>query len=296
MTRWTTDDIPDQTGRTVVVTGANSGLGLEVTRALAAKGAHVVMACRNLAKAREAAATVTGETTIVELDLADLEQVRATEGEWPAQVDVLVCNAGIMNVPLRRTPQGHESQLGTNVLGHFLLTAMLLPRVTDRVTAVSSMAHRAGSVDLTDLDWQRRRFISMRAYAQSKLANLMLALELQRRLTTVRSPIRSTVAHPGYSATNLQLHSESPADRVLGLVNRTPLVQSAQLGALPILYAATVPDLRGGAYVGPDGLFEIRGHPRLVGMTRAARDVATAAALFERCEELVGMRMPLAAH
>lgn len=295
MTRWTTDDIPDQTGRTIVVTGANSGLGLEMTKALVAKGAHVVMACRNLDKARQAAATVTGpgETSIVELDLVDLDQVRATEGSWPASIDVLICNAGIMHVPMHRTPQGHESQFGVNVLGHFLLTAMLMPRITDRVTAVSSLMHRVGTIDLSDLDWRRRRFLTWRAYGQSKLANLMLALELQRRLATVRSPVRSTVAHPGYAATELQTRSTSLLGRAVGLANRTPAAQSAEMGALPLLYAATVPDIRGGAYVGPGGAFEVHGHPRLVGMSGRAHDVTTAAALFDRCEELVGMQMRL---
>lgn len=294
MTPWTTDDIPDQSGRTIVVTGANSGLGLEATKALVAEGAHVVMACRNLDLAAEAAATTTGpgETSLVRLDLADLDQVR-TAGAWPARVDVLICNAGIMHAPLRRTPQGHESQFAVNVLGHFLLTAMLLPRLTDRVTAVSSIAHRMGTIDLSDLDWRRRRYLTMRAYAQSKLANLMLALELQRRLATVRSPIRSTVAHPGFAATALQTRSTTPVGRVVGRVSHSRAAQSPAMGALPVLYAATAPDVRSGTYVGPGGPFEARGHPRPVGMNRRAHDVATAAALFDRCEELVGMAMPL---
>ena len=287
--KWTAADIADQSGRTFVVTGANSGLG-EVTAArLAAAGAHVVLACRNVEKGERAAARMTGSVVVRALDLADLASVRAFADATPEPIDVLVNNAGVMAVPQARTADGFESQIGTNHLGHFALTGLLLPRITDRVVTLSSGAHRFGRIDLDDLNWDRRRYRAWQAYGQSKLANLSFAFELQRRCAAAGSPLRSMAAHPGYAATELQSHTETVLDTVMGLANRV-FAQSAAMGALPTLYAATVPDLPGGSYVGPDWPGELRGHPHLVGSTSAARDETTARSLWELSEKLTGVR------
>ena len=290
MTPWTAADLPDQTGRTVVVTGANSGLGLAATRELAGHGAHVVMACRDEAKAAAARAGLPGSTEIRRLDLADLGSVRAFATALDGvRVDVLVNNAGIMNVPLSRTPEGFESQLATNLLGHFLLTNLLLPQLTDRVVTVSSGAHRIGSIVLDDLHFERRRYNSWLAYGQSKLGDLMFAYELQRRLTGVGSRLRSMAAHPGYAATNLQSSSRGWQRATLEWWNKVPrLAQTPEMGALPILYAATVPDLPGGSYVGPGGFAEVRGYPRTVGSSAASHDRDVASRLWAACEEMTG--------
>jgi NAD(P)-dependent dehydrogenase (short-subunit alcohol dehydrogenase family) len=287
---WTTHDIPDQTGRTVVVTGANSGIGLVAARELAAKGAHVVFACRDTTKAEAARAGVPGSHEVLRLDLADLDSVRAfTDAMTGRQVDVLVNNAGIMNVPFSRTPQGFESQFGTNVLGHFALTARLFPQVTDRVVWLSSAVHRMGRIDLDDPNFERRTYRGWTAYGQSKLADLMLAYELQWRLTGAGSPVRSVAAHPGYSATNLQSHSGTWQDAVGRFFNRFPAIASPpEAGALPTLYAATVPDLPGGSYVGPGGPGELQGPPRLVSSSAASHDREVAQGLWELCERLTG--------
>lgn len=291
MSRWTTADIPDQTGRTVVITGANSGLGLQATEALTAAGARVLMACRDTARAELAREGLSRSerAEVVELDLADLGSVRAAgEALATREPDVLINNAGIMNVPLGRTAQGHEMQYGVNVLGHFALTQQLVPALTDRVVWLGSIMHKLGSIDLDDLDWNRRRYVPATAYAASKLACVMLAYEQQRRLDAAGSAIKAVAAHPGYSATNLQYHSGSRAqDLFMRAAEKIPfLVQPAERGVLPELHAATVEDLPGGAYVGPDGLGELTGYPTLVGSTRASRDEAVAAALWDRCEEL----------
>ena len=290
MAKWSAADILDQTGRRVIVTGANSGLGAETARELARAGADVVLACRNVAKAEAAAATMSGAVEVRQLDLADLSSVRAF-AQATESVDVLVNNAGVMAVPHARTADGFEMQFGTNHLGHFALTGLLLPKIADRVVTLSSGAHRFGRIDLDDLNWERRRYRPWAAYGQAKLANLLFAMELNRRLAAVGSPVRSIAAHPGYAATDLQSHTGTPLDRVMGIGNRF-FAQSAANGALPSLYAATVPTLAGGSYVGPDGLGEMYGHPRLVGMTKAARDEQVAARLWERSEQLTGVRYP----
>jgi len=287
MTKWTSADIPDQTGRTIIVTGANSGLGEVTARELAAKGAHVILACRNTAKGDAAAAAMSGSREVRPLDLADLASVRAF-AESVEAVDVLINNAGIMALPKRATADGFESQFGTNHLGHFALTGLLLPHITDRVVTLSSGAHRMGRIKLADLNWEQRRYSRWGAYGQSKLANLMFAYELQRRLTASGSAVTSVAAHPGYAATELQTKTESIQDRVMAVGNRL-LAQSAELGALPSLYAATVRDLPGGSFVGPDGLMELGGHPKVVGSTKASRDEAVAASLWEASEKLTGV-------
>lgn len=295
MTDWTTNDIPDQTGRVAVVTGANSGLGLVTACELAAKGAHVVLACRDVGKGEAASADLPGSHEVRRLDLADLESVRAFAAElhdW--RIDVLVNNAGIMNVPLSRTPQGFESQFATNVLGHFALTALLMPRLTDRVVTLSSGAHRMGRINLEDPQFERRRYNGWTAYGQSKLADLMFAYELQWRLTGAGSGVRSMAAHPGYSATNLQTRSGTWQDSVGRFVNGLPgLAAPPEAGALSTLYAATVPDLPGGSYVGPGGFGELQGAPRLVGSSAASHDRATSKALWELCERLTAQPFTL---
>lgn len=293
MSTWTAADIPDQSGRTVVVTGANSGLGLSTARELARVGAHVVMACRSLAKGEDAARElegVGGRHEVRVIDLADLESVRAfADGLGDRPVATLVNNAGIMNVPQGTTAQGYEQQLGTNLVGHFLLTNLLLPRITDRVVTLSSGLHKVGTIRLDDLNFERRRYNGWTAYAQSKLGDLMFAYELQRRLTDAGSTLRSMAAHPGYAATNLQSHSGGWQSALGALANRLPLLaQPADSGALSTLYAATVPDLPGGSYIGPGGLGELRGAPRTVGSSRPSHDRYTATGLWSACETMTG--------
>jgi NAD(P)-dependent dehydrogenase (short-subunit alcohol dehydrogenase family) len=288
---WTTADIPSQAGRTVVVTGANSGLGLVTARELARAGARVTLAVRDVARGEKAAATIPGDVVVRHLDLANLDSVRAFAAEWTGPLDVLVNNAGIMMVPAGLTADGFELQFGTNHLGHFALTALLLPHVTDRVVTVSSGMHRSGSVDLADLNWQRRPYNATRAYGQSKLANLLFTLELQRRLAATGSRVRSLAAHPGYAATNLQGRSGSwLADGGMKLGNLL-LAQSDERGALPILAAATR-DLPGGSYLGPDGFQELRGYPTLVGRSAEAADPELARRLWEESARLTGVDYP----
>lgn len=285
--KWTAADIPDQAGRTFVITGANSGLGECAARELAAKGATVILACRNTDKGKAAAARMTGDVTVHKLDLANLHSVRAFAGH-SGPVDVLINNAGVMAVPHGRTADGFEMQFGTNFLGHFALTGLLLPKISERVVTLSSQAHRLGRIDLADLNWNRRRYRRWGAYTQSKLADLMFAYELHRRLTNAGSSVRSVAAHPGYAATELQSHTESIQDRIMALAN--PIVaQDAAMGALPELYAATMPDAIGGAYYGPDGIGEMHGHPKRVGSSRASKDEAVAARLWAKAEELTGV-------
>jgi NAD(P)-dependent dehydrogenase (short-subunit alcohol dehydrogenase family) len=243
---WTTADIPDQSGRTVVVTGANSGLGLATATALAASGARVICACRDVAKGEAALSGTPGTWEVRPLDLADLSSVALFAKELTEPVDVLVNNAGVMAVPKRMTADGFEMQLGTNHLGHFALTGHLLPRITGRVVTLSSLMHKIGRIRLDDLNW-RSGYQRWLAYGQSKLANLMFSYELQRRLDSAGSPVRSLAAHPGYASTNLQYHTESFQDRFMGIGNRV-FAQSAQDGALPSLCAATRPDLRVGRW------------------------------------------------
>lgn len=292
-TRWTAADLPSQEGRVFIITGANSGIGLPTARALGKAGAHVVLAVRDVAKGETAAASVPGDREVRHLDLADLASVRAFAEAWQGDIDVLINNAGVMRTPERRTVDGFELQVGTNHLGHFAMTNLLLPQLTDRVVTVSSNAHRGGSISLDDLNWQRRRYQRWGAYQQSKLANLLFTLELERRLTAANSPVRALAAHPGYAATNLQFRSERGLeDRVMGLSNRL-FAQSDEAGAWPTLFAASQ-DLPGGGYVGPDGLAEQRGHPTLVGRTSAASDVEMAKRLWALSEELTGVQFPLA--
>jgi NAD(P)-dependent dehydrogenase (short-subunit alcohol dehydrogenase family) len=289
---WDVADLPDQRGRTVVVTGASSGLGRATAAAFARTGAHVVLAVRDPERGERAAAGMTGSTEVRRLDLADLASVRAFADAWEGSLDVLVNNAGVMAVPRGRTVDGFETQLGTNHLGHFALTNLLLRSIADRVVTVSSAAHRHGRIDLDDLNWDRRRYRRWAAYGQSKLANLLFTLELDRRLVEAGSPVRALAAHPGYAATNLQLRTGSLLQTSLMAVTNRLFAQSDAMGALPTLYAATQ-DLPGGSYVGPDGTGERRGHPTLVGRTAAASDAELAKRLWDRSAELTGVSFGL---
>jgi len=287
MSEWTAADISDQTGRTVIVTGANSGIGAVAARELAAHGASVVLACRNTAKGERVAASMAGAVSVRELDLADLASVRRF-AETVDAVDVLINNAGVMAVPESRTADGFELQFGTNFLGPFALTGLLLDRISSRVVTLSSTAHRAGTIDLADLNWHHRRYQRWRAYGASKLADLMFASELQRRLTATGSPVLSIAAHPGFARTELQSHTQSAQGPLLAFGTRL-LGQSAEMGALPTLFAATSPDAEGGGYYGPGGFGEMRGHPTAVDRTAAARDEHVAARLWRSAEALTGV-------
>ena len=284
MARWGAADIPDQTGRTVVVTGANSGLGFATARDLAAHGATVVLACRNLTKANDAAARMTGDVSVRQLDLASLGSVRAF-AEQLGEIDVLVNNAGVMMVPLARTADGFEMQIGTNHLGPFALTGLLADKIRDRVVTVSSVGHRLGGLDVDDLNWERRRYNRFRAYGQAKLANLLFTRALQQRWGPDRSAL---AAHPGNASTNLTSHFGIPVvDRIAPIVNGL-VAQSADMGSLPTTYAATM-DLAGNTYVGPSGPGERRGSPTTVGRSKIAQDDALAERLWARSEELTGV-------
>jgi len=291
MAKWTATDIPDQSGRTVIVTGANSGIGLVTARELARAGARVIMACRDVSKGTAAAVSLTGDVEVRALDLADLSSVRAFAESITDDVHVLINNGGVMATPDRRTADGFELQLGTNHLGHFALTGLLLPRLRDRVVSVSSAVHWIGRINLNDLNWERRRYSRWPAYAQSKLANLLFIFELSRRLTAADSPLRATAAHPGYASTNLQSHTESMQDQVMAFGNRL-IAQSADMGALPTLYAA-VADVPTGSFAGPGGVTGQHGHPKLVSSSRSAKNPAVAKALWARSEELTGVTYDL---
>jgi NAD(P)-dependent dehydrogenase (short-subunit alcohol dehydrogenase family) len=291
--KWTADDLPNLDGRTFVVTGSNSGIGLTAARALAKAGARVVLAVRDTGKGEAAAETIDGDVEVRELDLADLASVRAFADGWQGDIHALINNAGVMAVPESRTKDGFEMQIGTNHLGHFALTNLLLPHITDRVTTVSSTAHRMGKIDLDDLNWETRNYSRWPAYGQSKLANLLFTLELDRRLTDAGSNVRATAAHPGYAATNLQQHTASRLQNAGMWISNRLFAQSDSMGALPTLYAATE-DIPGGSYVGPGGFQEQRGHPKLVGRSGRAQDTDVAKRLWDKSEELTGVSFPLA--
>ena len=286
-------DMPDQSGRTAIVTGANSGIGRETARALAAAGARVVLAVRDAKTGETAAAGMPGTHEVRELDLASLDSVRVFAAAWDGEISLLINNAGVMIPPLTRTADGFESQFGTNHLGHFALTNLLLKHVTGRVVTVSSDVARMGRVDFTDLNWERRRYRPWRAYAQSKLANLLFTAELQRRLSAAGSPVLANAAHPGYAATNLQTRSQRRSmDFLMGTVGNRLFAQDPAGGALPTLYAA-VADMPGNSFAGPGGFAGLRGAPKLVQRSAAARDPESAARLWTASEELTGVSFPL---
>lgn len=280
------------TGKTVIVTGANSGIGQVAAQALAGAGAHVVLAVRDAEKGKAAAAAMPGVTEVRELDLASLESVRAFAAGWNGGIDVLINNAGVMGLPLTRTPDGFEMQFGTNHLGHFALTNLLLPHIAGRVVTVSSALHKNGSIDFDDLNWERRPYRPVRAYTQSKLANLLFTAELQRRLTASGSSVFAVAAHPGYAATNLQFHTQRRSGDVIGKLGNLLIAQDVNGGALPTLYAA-VADVPGDSYAGPGGFMELRGAPKLVGRSAAAQDADAAGRLWQMSEQLTGVHFAL---
>jgi NAD(P)-dependent dehydrogenase (short-subunit alcohol dehydrogenase family) len=282
MAKWTAADLPDQSARTVILTGANSGIGLTTAHAFAAAGARVILACRNVDKGKAAAATMADSVEVRALDLASLASVREFATSIDEPVDVLVNNAGVMAVPYRRTADGFELQIGTNHLGHFALTGLLLDRLRDRVVTVSSSFHWFGHVDLDDLNWEHRRYRRWAAYEQTKLANLLFTYELARKLEASGSPIRSYAAHPGYASTNLQSHTETLLDLIMSIGNRL-VAQSAKMGALPTLYASTQ-DIPNGSFVGPTLI--THGYPKLDRSSPKSYDRDKATALWTLSEKL----------
>ena len=305
MSRWTESDIGDQTGRTVLVTGANSGLGLETARALAAHGARVLMTARDEGKGLAALDHVRGtvrdaDLELVLLDLADLDDVRRVAAGLEGPLDVLVNNAGVMMPPRSLSPQGHELQFATNHLGHFALTGLLLDRLVAaadagsdaRVVTVSSTMHRPGRIHYDDLTGERG-YSPTGWYSQSKFANVLFGLELDRRLRAAGSSIRSVVAHPGYAATHLQTSGPTGIAKTLMAVGNRLMAQSAEAGARSELFAATDPGVQGGTFIGPDGLGQNRGHPKVVRPVGRAEDPDDARRLWELSEELTGVRFDL---
>lgn len=303
--RWTASDIPGQHGRVAIVTGGNSGIGFEAAAALAGRGAHVVLACRDPGRAKAAVDAIRGRhrDASVEaqpLDLSSLVSVRAFADRAlteHARIDLLVNNAGVMAIPRRTTAEGFEMQLGTNHLGHFALTGLLLESLLAtsgaRVVTVSSTVHRSGKIHFEDLQLERS-YGKWRAYAQSKLANLLFTYELHRRLRAARAELASVAAHPGYAATNLQfagarMENRRALERFYAFGNRL-LAQSAEMGALPTLYAATHPEVESGDYIGPGGFAEAWGHPKKVRASARARDAEAARRLWEASEALTGVR------
>ncbi|RNG34531.1 oxidoreductase [Streptomyces botrytidirepellens] len=304
--RWTAEQIPDQSKRVVLVTGANSGLGLATTRALARKGAQVILAVRDEVKGRRAVAEITAEhpaaqLEVRQLDLADLDSVRAFSERLHADrahLDVLINNAGLMAPPRTLSPQGYEVQFAANHLGHFALTGLLLDLLesgdNSRVVTVSSPNHRQGTIFFDDLSGERT-YSPMGYYNQSKLANAVFGWELHKRLTAAGSPVRSVLAHPGYTSTNLQ--TSSPVGMVKFLFGRLllPLAQTPDQGALSQLYAATAPNVEGGQFIGPDGMAELRGAPKRVALAERASDAETCRRLWELSEELTAVRFAFSA-
>jgi NAD(P)-dependent dehydrogenase (short-subunit alcohol dehydrogenase family) len=305
--KWTAADIPSQKGRLAVVTGANSGIGLIAARELARAGATVILACRDTAKADAAARDIKtkapdAHVTVFGLDLASLQSVRDFAARFNAEhgsLDLLINNAGVMAVaPRRITADGFEMQFGTNHLGHFALTGLLLDKMQGRedarIVTVSSGAHRFGKMDFDDLMGEKK-YRRWGAYGQSKLSNLLFTFELDRRLRASGSTVRALAAHPGYSATNLQAAAAPQPDRFLMVISNAVWAQSAEMGALPTLYAATQSALEGGTYIGPDGFMEQRGHPAKVEARPSAYDEKDAARLWRVSEELTGVRFSLPA-
>lgn len=305
---WTARDMGDLTGKTAVITGASSGLGLHCSRALAAAGARVIMACRNLDKGAEVLEAIQAELPdaaleLQALDLADLGSVAVcarTLAERDVGIDMLINNAGVMAVPLSRTADGFEMQIGTNHLGHFALTSHLLPllRAGARIVTVSSQAHRlTPGIDFDDLNWEGRRYKAWQAYGDSKLANLLFHYELHRRLTQAGRNCTAVAAHPGYAATHLQfVAAEQKQSRVEAMfmhVGNTLLAQSGQMGALPSLYAATAPAVASGDFIGPNGIQQMRGYPTTVQSRRMAQDPERAHRLWDRSQTLTGVNFAI---
>ncbi len=302
MAKWTTADIPDQTGRVAVITGANTGLGYETALALAARGAHVVLAVRNLDKGKDAATLISkrspgASVALQELDLTSLDSVRTAAAQLRAdhdRIDLLINNAGVMWTPKSTTEDGFELQFGTNHLGHFAFTGLLLDRLLpvpgSRVVTVSSIGHRIrADIHFDDLQWERS-YSRVAAYGQAKLANLLFTYELQRRLAPHATTI-ATAAHPGGSRTELTRNLPPLLARITPLIE--PLFQGADMGALPTLRSATDPGVRGGQYYGPDGWGQQRGYPKVVESSSKSHDVDVQQRLWTVSEELTGVVYPI---
>ena len=282
--RWTAAQLPDLSGQTVVVTGASSGIGAVTAGELSRAGAKVVLGVRDVAKGEAAAARMAGETDVRRLDLTDLASVREFAGGWAGHLDILINNAGIMMVPAGRTADGFELQIGTNHLGHFALTNLMLPQITGRIVTVTSDLHKIGKIKVNDLNWENRTYKPLGAYCQSKLANVLFTLELQRRLTSSGSVVRAVAAHPGVAETNLISH----VGGFQGAVSKLflgPITQDGEHGALPTLYAATQ-DIPGGSYVGPDGLIHTKGYPEVSKPSRLSRNADLARRLWDASASL----------
>jgi NAD(P)-dependent dehydrogenase (short-subunit alcohol dehydrogenase family) len=282
--RWTAAQLPDLSGQTVVVTGASSGIGAVTAGELSRAGAKVVLGVRDVAKGEAAAARMAGETDVRRLDLTDLASVREFAGGWAGHLDILINNAGIMMVPAGRTADGFELQIGTNHLGHFALTNLLLPQITGRIVTVTSDLHKIGKIKVDDLNWENRTYKPLGAYCQSKLANVLFTLELQRRLTSSGSAVRAVAAHPGVAETNLISH----VGGFQGAVSKLflgPITQDGEHGALPTLYAATR-DIPGGSYVGPDGLIHTKGYPEISKPSKLSRNADLARRLWDASASL----------
>ena len=302
---WTEKDVPDESGRVAIVTGSNTGLGYDTARVLAARGARVVMAVRDTAKGDAAAARIRelskgAEVTVHELDLGSLASVRAAAAELAAahpRIDLLINNAGVMYPPKQNTADGFELQFGTNHLGHFALTGLLLKNLLgvdgSRVVAVANIAHNIrAKIDFADLQWETRRYDRVASYGQSKLANLMFTYDLQRRLAAAKAKTIAVAAHPGVAATELVRHVPGAGlPGVSWLSGR--LLNTSELGALPTLRAATDPAVRGGQYYGPDGFRELRGYPKLVTSNAQSHDTAAQERLWTVSEELTGVTYPV---
>jgi len=315
---WTTDSMPDLSGKIAVVTGANSGLGYETALGLAQKGAQVIVASRDANKGQEAVRKLQsgrpkGSVSFMQLDLASLAAISGFATNYAKQyktLDLLINNAGVMHLPYRETADGFEMQFGTNHLGHFALTGLLLPTILKtpkaRIVTISSGLHHSGHINFDDLNG-KQNYNEYKAYSQSKLANLLFTYELQRKLKAHGANAMAVAAHPGYSATNLQfgaarMTGSALRERMMQVAN-TLLAQSAAMGALPTLMAATSPTLQGGEYIGPKGFQEMRGYPVVVKSNTESNDLSVAQRLWTVSEELTGVKyeplfnqQPAAAH
>src|ERR1700726_1011179 len=289
VTNWTAALLPALTGKTFVVTGATTGLGKATADALAHAGAHVVLAVRDPAKGQAVADGIAGDTEVRELDLSSLSSVRAFASSWQEPIDVLINNAGIMQVPQASTPDGFEMQFGTNHLGHFALTNLLLPQIRGRIVTLSSDFHRGARLNLDDPNWRRRPYNSSQAYKDSKLANLLFARELHRQLSAYGSQILSVAAHPGVVRTGLFGHVAGASGLWLDIGSRIvghPIDQ----GILPTLFAATQ-DIPGGTFVGPKGFRQLRGFPGIVKSSKNGTNEEFGRRLWELSESLTGVRL-----
>jgi NAD(P)-dependent dehydrogenase (short-subunit alcohol dehydrogenase family) len=280
--------VPKMTGKVVIVTGSNSGIGLATAKVLAERGARVVLAVRDEQKGKKAAATIRGTTEVRKLDLASLVSIRSFVQSWEGAIDLLINNAGISSPSLQRTNDGFELQFGTNHLGPFALTNLLLPKVTGRVVTVGSLAEGMGRLNFDDLNWDRTPYKEFSSYANSKLANLLFTAELQRRLTAVGSRVIATVAHPGLVSSNIY---DEATSSIMRLMVRY-MAQSPDMGALPVLYAA-VADVPGNSFVGPKNFMHMRGGPELIKSSKAVKDEGLSRHLWQASEEMTGVQFPL---